>query len=134
MNYTKGKWIVKIIDATIPKHHSVFARIEPSIGYVGWDSMGVYDDPAVAGSKRELKTLNNTAIANANLIAAAPDMYEALKTIADEYIQNQGSDGKTCPHPKEFISCITPNGIPDYWEKVKLAIAKAEGENEMSKL
>ena len=64
---------------------------------------------------------------DANLIAAAPDMYEALKFLVEKYWKNKGSDGKTCPHPGEFISCITPEGIPNYWKQADKALAKAEG-------
>lgn len=75
--YTKREWEVKLVDATLPKHHIVYAKIEPSIGYVGWDGMGVYDNPG--NGKRELKTLNKEALANARLIASAPNLYEACK-------------------------------------------------------
>ena len=60
---------------------------------------------------------------NAHLIAAAPDMYEALKALTKHYIANQGISG-------EFIVCITPEGIPEYWENAKQALAKAEGKGE----
>jgi hypothetical protein len=115
MNYTKGEWKVKIIDATIPKHYQVFARIEPSVGYVGWDSMGVYDDPGIG--KRELMTLNKQALANAHLISAAPDCYEQLKE-ADAVI----CDLCKCLNP-QHVNCTSCEE-----RKIRLkAIAKAEG-------
>jgi len=45
----------------------------------------------------------------------------ALKGLCKKYIQNRGT---TC----EFISCITPEGIPSYWIKAEQAIAEAERE------
>lgn len=35
---------------------------------------------------------------------------QALQTLVDKYIANQGTE-------HEFVSCITPKGIPDYWRK-----------------
>jgi len=60
---------------------------------------------------------------------AIGDMYEALKELVDTYWMNKGSNGKTCPHPKEFIACITPNGIPEYWKKAENVLAKIKGDN-----
>jgi len=51
---------------------------------------------------------------------AAPEMYEALKLLIGKYWAN-----KDTKH--EFISCITPSTIPDYWRQADKAIAKAEG-------
>lgn len=78
MNYTKGQWRVEPIksDGTL-----VYARINPnSIGYVGKDAIGVY---------KNRKRTDEEIMADAQLIAAAPAMYEALKSIVD------GIDGGT---------------------------------------
>lgn len=104
MNYTKGEWKIDIIDSTYPKHHQVYAYIKPGVGFVGWDSMGVYDD--LAGGRQELKTLNKEAIANAHLISAAPEMYHSLSAIMAVIDREQ-------------------YGID--WQYVEKALAKAEG-------
>lgn len=51
--------------------------------------------------------------------AAADEMYSALVGLTSRYIANQNTK-------YEFISCITPEGIPDYWQKAKDAIALAQ--------
>jgi len=115
MNYTKGEWKVEIVDATLPKYHKVYARIMPSVAYVGWKDMGVYDDPGVG--KRQLQTLSDEALANAHLIAAAPDMYEALRTIRDwlqDLIEKVGADCEEA----DMLNEISP------------AIVKAEGKRQ----
>lgn len=49
--------------------------------------------------------------ANAHLIAAAPDMYEALESFVD------------------FFSCVKDTkSVPEIWESAKNALAKARGE------
>ena len=77
MKHTPGPWEVTFVDSDFPKQHYVYARIEPEVGYVGYESMGVYHDSGIR--KRRLATLNDTARANAYLIAAAPDLLEACK-------------------------------------------------------
>lgn len=52
------------------------------------------------------------------LCKAAPDLLEALQKIVGEYIANPNT-------PYEFVVCITPEGIPDYWQEARAAIAKA---------
>lgn len=68
-----------------------------------------------------------------NKVRASNEMYDALQTLIEKYWCNKGSDGKTCPHPTEFIACITPNGIPVYWMKASNVIKKAEGRNAKAK-
>ena len=118
MNYTKGEWKVEIVDATLPKYHKVYARITPSIGYVGWKDMGVYDDPGVG--KRQLKTLNDEALANAHLIAAAPLMHGQLSTgieALNEALNHLNGAGEI--EARDYIKgVITGN---------EMALAKAEG-------
>ncbi len=53
-------------------------------------------------------TAHKENIANANLIAAAPDMYEALKSVIDYYNEH-------------------PSYLPDFWMDVIKAKRKAEG-------
>jgi len=96
MNYTKGEW---------------------SISYGG----------EVEGRERYAVTTNTTEIcqlrakkdpkeieANAYLISAAPDMYEALKGLCHAY------------NVDEYSLILSQD--PEYWQKVFRALAKAEGE------
>lgn len=61
------------------------------------------------------------------------DMYRVLRELLDTYYKNRNSSGK-CPHPSEFIACVTPEGIPLVWKKAKMIIeyieALKEGINE----
>ena len=57
------------------------------------------------------------------LIAAAPDMYEALKE-ACEFIADQYSDAESQAHDGEFVS----REARPLWSKICSALAKAEGE------
>lgn len=54
------------------------------------------------------------------------ELIQALQSLITKYWMNQGSDGKACPHPKEFIACITPKGIPDYWRNAQKALDNAK--------
>ena len=62
---------------------------------------------------------NAESVANAQLIASAPELLEALKTLVYTYIANINSS-------HEFIKCITPNNIPEYWLRAKYLINKIE--------
>ena len=62
----------------------------------------------------------------AQLLKAAPGLLRALETLVGRYWCNKGSNGEF-PHPGEFIACITPTGIPEYWQEAGKAIAKATG-------
>ena len=55
-------------------------------------------------------------LANAHLIAAAPDLYEALKGLAIAY--NVDGEG------------VIVNQDPHYWQQALKAIAKAEGKGD----
>ena len=72
--------------------------------------MNFYDEIAenVIESAKELKKLGQQR----------DDLLEALKGLCNKYLQNLGT-------PNEFVSCIMPEGIPDYWRRALAAIAKA---------
>lgn len=59
---------------------------------------------------------------------AAPELYEALKNLIEFNWMNKGNDGKTCPHPIEFIACYTfgAGNIPEVYRKADQALSKAE--------
>ena len=37
-------------------------------------------------------------------------LQDALETLVERYIKNKGTE-------YQFVSCITPTGTPDFWEK-----------------
>lgn len=47
------------------------------------------------------------------------DLRAACKILCKKYLQNLGT-------PNEFVSCITPKGIPDYWRQALAAISAAK--------
>ncbi len=94
MTYTKGEWIIDRVKKSMiisPRKDKVICRL----GYSG--------------------ELNDDDRANAHLIAAAPDMYEALKALAHDFATLGELYG------------ITPDGIKKVLNKSERALAKAEG-------
>jgi hypothetical protein len=78
VNYTPGEWYVY-------KPHNAIAGIESRAGVsvVVWGTSD--DDAGVRG------TTNEEALANARLMSAAPDLYEALQEIINtEWIGGKG--------------------------------------------
>lgn len=73
---------------------------------------------------------NKTDCPTCNGTGKAPDpskeMYEALKELVQVYWKNKGSDGKTCPHPGEFISMNGYKGIPEFWRNADKALLHYE--------
>ena len=107
MEFTKGEWGINDYDNNILEISSGNKSIADCWG-------------------KHLDISKEEQLANAHLISAAPDMYEALKELINTYVMNKDSNG-IFPHPKEFIACITPEGRPEYWDKAIKALAKAEG-------
>ena len=56
------------------------------------------------------------------------EMYEALQALIEFNWMNKGSDGKTCPHPQEFIACYTfgSGNIPEVYRNADKALAKVD--------
>ena len=81
-----------------------------------------------------IKVTSAEQIANANLIAAAPDLYEALENTID-YLYQQITDGcKGC-----FGDCASANPKPSFcplremqrdYDQARAALAKARGEEQ----
>ena len=92
MNYTKGEWQV---------HPDFFKWV------MRRNEEGLFDTIAIAEGNEE------TAKANAHLIAAAPDMYEALKGLEVNYNLDNMSIVV-----KQDVDCV---------KRVFAALAKAEG-------
>ena len=106
--YTKGEWWVDEGD------FGYTIRAEQSIvkGFDEDDDVKIAEVNTYLDNEGEIE-------ANAQLIAAAPELYEALKFLLDKYWKNQEED-----NTKGFITCITPKGIPEYWKEVRQALAK----------
>lgn len=100
--HTPGEWF---IEKELPTEHpgiesNVFGKF---FSVVIWgDSEDTNDDGGIRGRTPE------EAMANARLIAAAPDLLEALETLLKQ-AEKQGAVGI-------------------YWDEAKSAIAKAKGE------
>ncbi len=98
-NYTKGKWKVEEIDLS---NEEIFVSNEDKLIAITMAGM----------SKHEME--DEEAIANAHLISAASDMYQALKLIE----KNISLVDSSCYHDGKHISRI-----------IEAAIKKAEGES-----
>jgi len=96
MNYTKGEW--KAYGSTV---HLVDSTTSTNI--ICCDQLGFMAE--------------GEAHANAYLISAAPEMYEALKGLCHAYNVDEYS--------------IIPSQDPEYWRRVFRALAKAEGREEV---
>ena len=92
LNYTKGEWRIEHYPDSQIKIHSGFESI-----------CGLTYDGKVADEVE----------ANAHLIAAAPDMYEALERLVD-YLNYLG----------------VPEDCEDQYEEANKALAKAEGKED----
>ena len=77
MEYTKGEW--RIQDMPLPS--SGFVRIEANCVEVA----RIYK-PEKRAKYYGIKQLPEETQANARLIAAAPDLYEALKSLPDQIL------------------------------------------------
>ena len=97
MKYTKGEWKVR---------HPINCDY---LIYTGEYGKGITQVAQIIESYPN-------AEANAYLIAAAPDMYEALKGLAIAY--NVDGEG------------VIVNQDPHYWQQALKAIAKAEGKGD----
>jgi hypothetical protein len=94
MNYTKGDWVVDY-RGSIGHIKSVTEGSKP--GVTPTPTVCRYDSMAISISEDEKK-------ANANLISAAPDLYESLKAVTK-----------------------TNKITPELWNQIHCAILKAEG-------
>ena len=98
--HTPGPWTIKATHSSIEVRP---AKGAPICEIVTHDSAGAVADPAQDR-------------ANAVLIAAAPDLLEALKTRLDYTIHAEGDTLEDCKSRMDTIASIT-----------RAAIAKAEG-------
>jgi len=110
MKYTPGKWTVNgcTIEAETPELNSVGLPYTVCIASI-WDER----DNTLPDSEND---------ANAHLIAAAPELYEACKTIEGVMYQ------MSIQSRYEQIWSQLPGGLRKAWFDARAAIAKAEGE------
>lgn len=64
---------------------------------------------------KSFKYLNDKDQEITRLIAEKNMLLDSLNELADKYIANRGSS-------YEHITCITPERIPPYWQKVKFLL------------
>ena len=103
MNYLKENWQVESLESVNKRATNGRFLFTPS-HYVTSPNIVV----AAIGKGQDIDE------ANARLIAAAPEMYEALKGLCHAY------------NVDEYSLILSQD--PEYWQKVFRALAKAEGE------
>lgn len=106
MNYTKGPWTLNnfVGELFIPEIHIAFLRSH---------STDLKEDREIRASEQ-----GQIELANARLIAAAPDMYEALKAYIEHVERFHGEGG----YPGNRCEwCL------DREKEMRQALAKAEG-------
>ena len=97
MKHTPGKWTVK------------------RAGYIGSYYIKEFVDRVESSDLKDFTPIGEEDEANANLISAAPDMYEALKNLIKRDLIKDKYD--------------TPTGfLNDHYAEVTQAIKQAEGE------
>jgi hypothetical protein len=104
----------------------------------GWDVWGNLDDGkdtwvgpvqrvisphARMGSRKAIEAASEETEANARLIAAAPDLLEALRLTAEQSLRSEIPDG----YGPEFVSKEWEAGYDAAISAARAAIAKAEG-------
>lgn len=92
--FTPGPWWVL-------REGSSDLFVEPSIGY--WSKFDI-----IGRNEEEKKEVWQTKMANAYLIAAAPDMYKMLKRFATYFKERGFNTPRTCtlPTPEEVCNLI----------------------------
>lgn len=70
---------------------------------------------AEARSEKQAEKIVNAL----NSLELFDEMKEALDTLCNVYLANRGSE-------HEFVTCITPKGVPDYWKRATAILQKAE--------
>ncbi len=112
MEHTKGEWEISPIDnlKVIVKQQCIRQGQSQITVCAIW-----YEERAYWGGQAE-------AEANAHLIAAAPDLLEACKSLVDELEGIEQDDGITA------CQCLITGSPPCNYCKAKQVIAEAEGE------
>jgi hypothetical protein len=108
MNHTKGKW-----EAVISN------KKDDYIIWAGDEGVFIATTQSVPPAAHETGMYGKQA--NANLIAAAPELFKALKYINKECVKMNRGDYDETPEKINYVF----SGI---WKKAEEAIARAEGE------
>lgn len=111
-NFTPGPWTIAPCSDTDETRDIVseYEQHADGIKQANW----IAELDAQIDSDSDAEAQMATLDANAHLIAAAPDLYAALKALADDYDQLLG-DG------------VTESNQPDILRQARLALAKADG-------
>jgi hypothetical protein len=113
--HTPGPWMLETVRTSSGICHKIGAF--PSRGARETTYACVYDD----GLSTQLHPTPEL-LANARLIAAAPDLLEALKCI-----ETSARHSIRCESQIDRGDWLCDCGVSDYIEKADMAIAKAEG-------
>lgn len=135
--HTPGPWIIKskkpqkLINAGNDKYLVVCA-LEERVMADDWDvaylCLGEEENPR----DRLDETVFGFTTANARLIAAAPELLEALEGLRDQQERMIMAGGADAPMDQDMIvSFAKANQV--LWENAFAAIAKATGENKLKK-
>lgn len=111
MNFTQGKWRYKKGKFNTDELKDFGGG--SILNSDGWHIAMIHNDIGMSDEEQE-----ETELANANLIAASPDMYEALKALISANIAYHGN---------EFIADNTYTPLTNAMKAAGLALAKAEG-------
>lgn len=106
--FTKGPWSVehsRMSNGILEEDEAISICTDDSHC---WDICAVWEDIHIGDAK-----------ANANLIAAAPDMYEALMAIKNDLLDRANSDSDDM----KVVACGS-----SVWVQIQDALAKARGE------
>ena len=113
MSYTKGPWILE----SVKTQSGICHKIGPFPPPRGDDSKGKRHACLYADYPSSFNPADQELEANARLIAAAPELLEALIDIADDYSERFDMDSpSTNPGMKQVVAAA------------RAAIAKAKGE------
>lgn len=86
--YTPGPWNVDEYGHVVDKDGFTIAEADSTGVFPNWASLGI-QHWADAPGKAFIDRADDEVEANTNLIAAAPELYEALKAIRDAFIKGE---------------------------------------------
>jgi hypothetical protein len=109
--------IQKSYGFTIDVHGEVCGLVAGDMGYEGTGIFLDEETKRIWDSGVEDNTRTNTDLEEAQ--AQVRVLAEALAVLISKYWKNKGLPGA------EFISCITPNEIPDYWVLADKALSSS---------
>jgi len=95
--FTPGPWVID----TIPSHENANNCYSFLIRSKGWHISAIHNDP----NENDFEG-NDEEIANANLIAAAPEMYHALKHVKEWFGKLKDWEGVGDPDVVEIMFAI----------------------------